>query len=147
MADDKPYTVVVGVSATSKSATGLKWGRAQAEANGGRLIAVRLWRPANTTATTSGLSASRTPNVAAEEKEQRKRLTADVIEALGADHSAEVRLIRGSKLRGLIDQTEGADLLVIDAPRTPSTSPMLAQRIIYAAACPVVVMPPSISRQ
>lgn len=147
MADDKPYTVVVGVSATSKSVTALRWGRAQAEANHGRLIAVRLWRPANTTGTTSGMSASRTPNVAAEEKEQRTRLAADVAEALGADHSAEVRLVRGSKRRGLLDQAEDADLLVIDAPRSPSMSPMLAQRIIYAASCPVVVMPPSISGQ
>jgi hypothetical protein len=36
-------------------------------------------------------------------------------------------------------------VLVIDAPRAPSMSPLLAQRIVYAATCPVVVMPPSIS--
>ena len=39
----------------------------------------------------------------------------------------------------------GADLLVIDAPRVPSMSPLLAHRLVYAATCPVVVMPPSIS--
>lgn len=36
---------------------------------------------------------------------------------------------------------------MIDAPRAPSMSPLLAQRIVYAAACPVVVMPPRISGQ
>ena len=34
-----PYTVIVGVSATSKSPTALVWGHAQAKVNDGRLIA------------------------------------------------------------------------------------------------------------
>jgi hypothetical protein len=39
----------------------------------------------------------------------------------------------------------GADLLVIDAPRALIAGPMFAHRLIYAATCPVVVMPPDIS--
>ena len=56
---DQPYTVVVGVSATSKSPTALAWGRAQAEANHGRLVAVRVYRVPNVPAGPSG-SSSRT---------------------------------------------------------------------------------------
>ena len=54
-------------------------------------------------------------------------------------------MVRGSKRRALLNEAREADLLVIDAPRMPSMSPLLAHRIVYAATCPVVVMPPSIS--
>ena len=37
----------------------------------------------------------------------------------------------------------GADLLVIDAPRSLVGAPMFARRLVYAADCPVVVMPPT----
>ena len=53
---DEPYTVVVGVSATSKSPTALVWAQAQAEANGGRLIAVRVYQRAHSRAGPSGTS-------------------------------------------------------------------------------------------
>ena len=145
MTDTEPYTVVVGVSSTSKSPTALAWAHAQAQANGGRLVAVRVWRPPNPSPTTSGVGSGRIPDHADLESEQRTRFAADVAEVLGADHGAELRLVRGGKRRGLIDESADADLLVMDAPRSPSLSPMLAQRVIYAAHCPVVVMPPSIS--
>ena len=57
---DQPYTVVVGVSATSKSPTALVWARAQAEANGGRLVAVRVYQAPAVPAGPSGTS-SRVP--------------------------------------------------------------------------------------
>ena len=69
----------------------------------------------------------------------------DPFEVLGEGHGVELRVVRGGKRRGLIDQARDADLLVIDAPRSPSMSPLLAHRVVYAAPCPVVVMPPSIS--
>jgi nucleotide-binding universal stress UspA family protein len=133
---DTPYTVVVGVSATSKSPTALAWARAQATANGGRLVAVRAFRAP---------SATGAQDPAAVLADQRARLARDVAEVLGPDHGADVQVVRGSNHRALLEQAEDADLLVIDAPRTPSTSVLLAQRIVSAATCPVVVMPPSIS--
>ena len=42
---DEPYTVVVGVSATSKSPTALAWGAGPGPQNGGRLVAVRAHAP------------------------------------------------------------------------------------------------------
>ena len=45
----------------------------------------------------------------------------------------------------LIEASEGADLLVVDAPRQLMAGPMFAHRLVYAASCPVVVMPPDIS--
>ena len=55
---EQPYTVVVGVSATSGSPTALVWAHAQAEANGGRVIAVRVYQPPNLPAAPAGTSLS-----------------------------------------------------------------------------------------
>jgi hypothetical protein len=141
---EKPYTVVVGVSATSKSPTALVWGKALADANGGRLVAVRI-NPASASEEAPGTPARGAAQHHLSRDEQRAELERDVDEVLGADHGAEIRVLHGSKRRGLINESHDADVLVIDAPRAPSMSPLLAQRIVYAATCPVVVMPPSIS--
>jgi hypothetical protein len=142
---EDPYTVIVGVSATSKSPTALAWGKAQAEANHGRVVAVRVYRTPSVPTGPSG-SGSRIPqDPATLAADQHAQLRRDVAEVLGEDHGVEVRAVRGGKRRGLLEQALGADLLVIDAPRAPAMSPLLAHRIVYAASCPVVVMPPSIS--
>lgn len=131
--NDPSYTVVVGVSATSKSPAALAWAATQARTHHGRLVAVRvLKRP-----TTSPDAATSATEVA--------RLEVDVAASLGPDHGAECRVLYGPKRRSLLAVASGADLLVIDAARRPSSSSMLAQRIIAAAACPVVVLPPALS--
>ena len=141
----EPYTVVVGVSATSKSPTALVWARAQAVANGGRLIAVRVYQVPTSPGGPSGSSSHMPQDPLQFRADQDARLERDVAEVLGEDHGVEIRAVHGSKRRGLLDQALDADLLVIDAPRSPSMSPLLAHRIVYAATCPVVVMPPSIA--
>ncbi|NYD43773.1 universal stress protein [Nocardioides panaciterrulae] len=142
---DKPYTVVVGVSATSKSPGALAWARAQAEANGGRAIAVRVHQVALAAAGPSGSSSRPPQDTDSLRAQQHAQLARDVAEVLGDDHGVEIRVIHGSRRRGLLNEAREADLLVIGAPRRPSMSPLLAHRIVYAATCPVVVMPPSIS--
>ena len=141
----EPYTVVVGVSATSKSPTALIWARAQAEANAGRVIAVRVYQEPHVPAGPSGSSSHAPQDPDRVRTDQHTQLERDVTEVLGADHGVEIRVVRDGKRRGLLNVAREADLLVIDAPRTPSMSPLLAHRIVYAATCPVVVMPPSIS--
>lgn len=145
MSQEKPYTVVVGVSATSKSPMALVWARAQAEANGGRAIAVRVHQSPAIPAGPSGSSSGAPQDPHSLLAQQQTQLERDVVEVLGEGHGVELRVIHGSKRRGLLNEAREADLLVIDAPRTPSMSPLLAHRIVYAATCPVVVMPPSIS--
>jgi nucleotide-binding universal stress UspA family protein len=141
----KGYTIVVGVSGTSKSPTALAWAQAQAKQNDGRVVAVRAWRPTVPQATPSGTPASRISREVDVEQEALESLEADVARALGPDHDAEVRLVRGGRFRVLAKVSRGADLLVIDAPRQLLTGPMFAHRLIYTVACPVVVMPPPIS--
>ena len=140
-----PYTVVVGVSPTSKSPTALNWAFAQAQQNGGRLIAVRAWRMPNPQATPSGTPASRIEREHDVEERAQLALTEDVAASLGEDPAVEIRLVRGGKYNVLVKAAAEADLLVVDAPRQLLAGPMFAHRLVYAAACPVVVMPPSIS--
>jgi hypothetical protein len=143
--EEQPYTVVVGVSGTSKSPTALTWAAAQAKQNHGRIIAVRAWRMPSPQATPSGTSAVRIALPDEVEREARQSLELDVSAVLGADHRAELRLVRGSTFHVLVEAAAGADLLVVDAPRQLFVGPMFAHRLIYAATCPVVVMPPDIS--
>ncbi|MGI3782424.1 MAG: hypothetical protein ACRYG2_16810, partial [Janthinobacterium lividum] len=98
---ERPYTVVVGVSATSKSPTALAWAREQVP-TGGRVVAVRAWRMPNPQATPSGPYAGRIPRADDVEAEARAALEHDVSATLGHDHDAEVRLVRGSKFAVLL---------------------------------------------
>jgi universal stress protein family protein len=143
--EQQPYTVVVGVSATSKSGAALAWANAQAQGHNGRIIAVRAWRMPNPQATPSGEPAARIAREQDVEHTQRTALEEDVAAVLGPDHGAELRLVRGGKFQVLLKAAAEADLLVVDAPRQLFAGPMFAHRLIYAAACPVVVMPPDVS--
>lgn len=132
-----PYTVVVGVSITSKSPAALQWAAAQAQANDGRLIAVRVLDAAPGPGRDAGAEAARAGDV--------QQLEADVAETLGEDPGAELRVVYGAKRATLLAVAERADLLVIDTASHPSSSSRLARRIISSASCPVVVMPPAIT--
>lgn len=146
----RPYTVVVGVSSTSKSPTALIWAQSQARNLGGRLIAVRTWRIPSPPTIASGSPDAAEVAVAnympAEEREERasRALEADVAEVLGEGHGAEVRLVRGGRRKGLLRAAADADLLVVDAPRELAAAPF-AHRLMYRASCPVVVMPPRVT--
>lgn len=139
---DQPYTVVVGVSATSKSPTALAWAAAQARQNNGRVIAVRAWKMTPPPGNPPRPSARAVTEESDVESEAREALEQDVAAALGPDHGAEIRPVRGGTYRVLLKAASEADLLVVDAPRQLLVGPMFAHRLIYAAACPVVVMPP-----
>lgn len=143
--EQQPYTVVVGVSATSTSPTALAWAQAQARQNRGRVVAVRAWRMPNPQATPSGTPPGRIPREEEVVRAAQESLAADVAATLGDDHGAELRLVRGGKYSVLVKAAAGADLLVVDAPRQLMAGPMFAHRLVYAASCPVVVMPPRIS--
>ena len=140
-----PYTVVVGVSDTTKSPAALEWAAAQAAQNGGRVIAVRSWRVTGPPGSMSGGAAARVTDERDLGRSEQAALEADVADILGPDHAVEMRVVRGGKRKVLLAAAEEADLLVIDAPRTFTGPPLLAQRLVYAASCPVVVMPPRVS--
>ena len=142
---DRPYTVVVGVSATSKSPRALAWAAAQADQNKGKLIALRAWRVRAPMAIPSGPRPQLMDDRDTAESEAQTSLAADVAEALGTDHPVECRTVQGSSFNALVEAAAEADLLVVDAPRQLIAGPMFAHRLVYAVPCPVVMMPPVIS--
>lgn len=139
------YTVVVGVSPRSSSPTALRWAHDHAARQGGRVVAVRAWRAGAPQATPSGTTAARMPSSLDAETDGWSRLAADVADVLGPGHDVELRLERGDRRTALLEAARDADLLVVDAPRALHRSPLFAHRLVYAAPCPVVVMPPRIS--
>jgi nucleotide-binding universal stress UspA family protein len=136
------YTVVVGVSETSGSPTALRWAVAQAAHFGGRVIAVRAWKlpPATASSRPGASQLAHDPETVA--TAARQRLQDDVGRVLGPGHDVEIRLVEGSRRRVLVAQSAGADVLVVDAPRTIDVSGQtLARKLVLHAQCPVVVMP------
>lgn len=145
---DRPL-VVVGVSQTSHSPVALRWGADYAAIVGANLLAVRAWRPSRPPSAASGRPAVVSRDVAGEREYAESALHDDVGQALGEDHPARCEIREGTPGSVLTALSSIAALLVIDAPRRTdlSTTPMLAHRLVYNAACPVVVMPPRVSQQ
>jgi len=145
MVDERVYTVAVGVSATSKSPRALVWAAAQARQNAGVVVAVRAWKKSRPDAGVPAAVGADDPLETEADRAAQEALAQDVAAALGPEHEAELRLVRGGTYRVLLAAAADADLLVVDAPRQLLVGPMFAHRLIYAAACPVVVMPPEVS--
>ncbi|HEY9292874.1 MAG TPA: universal stress protein [Microlunatus sp.] len=144
---DRPL-IVVGVSNTSHSPVALRWGADAAERWDANLLAVRAWRPSHPPSAASGRPPAVSRDVAGERQYAEAALTDDVRQALGDDHHAFCEVREGTPQSVLNALSAIATLLVIDAPRrTDFSTPMLAHRLVYNAACPVVVMPPRISQQ
>ena len=145
--ESQPYTIVVGVSATSKSPTALHWATELAALRGGRVVAVRAWRPTPPQTASRVTPSPITEDAGAAQAQALADLQADVAEVLGGGHGVDVRLVHGGKRRSLLVAAEHADLLVIDAPRRLDISAMpgFAMRLVSSASCPVVVMPPRVS--
>lgn len=142
-AEMRELTVVVGISDTSTSAAALHWGLHQLDLHGGgRVLAVRAWRPRSLA---TGTASPRVPQTAEIEAQERVRLSADVASVVGHDPRVETHLVRGTPSDVLVEASRGAHLLVLDAPRAPVTRPLLAPSVVYRLDCPVVMMPPSIS--
>ena len=145
----RPFTVVVGVSSTSRSPAALRWAVQEAAHHDGVVIALRAWRPPRPTSAVGAESNSTSSDGSALATQARHDLESDVAQVLGDAHDVECRLVNGGRRKALRSVSRYADLLVIDAPqRTDLTSPPLfARRLIYSARCPVVVIPPAVAGQ
>lgn len=139
-----PGAVVVGVSPTSGSPAALRWGADEAQRRGAALVAMSAWRPPRPPIAPGG----RPPGVSYQAEdiigEARDRLAEQVRTALGDSVDVFTEIVHGSTFRALLQASETAELLVLDAPSRLDLpeGPTLARRLIYAAECPVVIMPP-----
>jgi nucleotide-binding universal stress UspA family protein len=141
----RTYTIVVGVSPTSGSPGALRWAVEEASVRGGRVIAVRAWRPHAPETATGG----RVPSVVSDDSalgDEEGRLADDVAKVLGHDHVVETRVVAGKRRSVLLEESRSADLVVIDAGRSTEVGARwLGSRIVRASQCPVVVVPPALA--
>lgn len=144
---DRPL-IVVGVSRTSHSPFALRWAADAADRYDADFLAVRAWRPSHPPSAASGRPPVVGRDVDAERADAEAALYDDVRNTLGTDHRAHCEIREGTPLAVLTALSAAADLLVIDAPRRTdfANSPQLAHRLVYQAACPVVVMPPRVAQ-
>ncbi|MBK0333037.1 universal stress protein [Brachybacterium sp. MASK1Z-5] len=161
--------IVVGVSRSSGSPAALRWALEESRVRGVPMVALRAYRVPGTAAGSVRPMPSR---VADSEDPLRTAaldaLRADVRRALGAtvdltdgsdgtddagpadgargirgDGSVELRAVRGARARVLLEASDAASLLVVDAPRRREigTGPTFAAQLVQRARCPVVIMP------
>ncbi|MDQ1530280.1 MAG: hypothetical protein QOE37_385 [Microbacteriaceae bacterium] len=144
-ADMTVAAVVVAVSPTSGSPAALRWGAAEAARRQSPLVAISAWRPPRAPISTG----TRPPLVSADAdaslEDAKAQLKAHVRATLGEDADVQTEVVHGSTFRVLLQASETADLLVLDAPRRMEfpEGPLLAYRLVHAAECPVVIMPPA----
>ncbi|MEW1955260.1 universal stress protein [Terrabacter sp. NPDC080008] len=140
----KPHRIVVGVSPTSGSPGALRWAVEEAAVRGGHVLAVRAWRAHMPETATGG----RLPSVVSDDTTlaaEQARLAEDVVRVLGPDHVVDTRVIPGKRRAVLIEESRTADLLVIDAGHSTEVGARwLGSRLVRAAHCPVVVVPPAL---
>ena len=137
-------TVVVGVSPTSGSPTALHWAADEARRRGAELVALSAWREPRPPIAPGGRPPGVGLDTDAVVAEAKGRLADQVRGALGESSGVRSEVVHGSTFRVLLQASETADLLVLDAPSRLDLAegPNLARRLIYAAECPVVIMPP-----
>ena len=140
----RAHTIVVGVSPTSGSPGALRWAVEEASLRGGRVVAVRAWRPHAPETATGG----RVPSVVSDDSArgvEESRLAEDVAHVLGHDHLVETRVVAGKRRSVLAEESRSADLVVIDAGRSTEVGARwLGSRLARTSHCPVVVVPPAL---
>ncbi|MCU1473104.1 universal stress protein [Amnibacterium sp.] len=146
MSDHEPRngTVVVGVSPTSGSPAALRWGADEAKRRGTDLVALSAWRPPRPPMAPGGRPPGVTYDAEEAVGEARERLAEQVRATLGEGVQVFTEIVHGSTFRVLLQASETAEMLVLDAPSRLELpeGPTLARRLIYSAECPVVIMPP-----
>jgi nucleotide-binding universal stress UspA family protein len=140
-------TIVVGVSARSGSANALRWAVDVAAEVDGHVRAVLAWRPPRPPAA-PGMHPPAVARTGPEDPaaDALTRLHGLVISALGEKHGVDCVVEEGGPARVLLRASRQADLLVLDSPRQEklrglSSGKLVAPRLIYRSACPVVTMP------
>jgi nucleotide-binding universal stress UspA family protein len=126
-------TVVVGVDGSEASKAGLGWAARQAELTDADLVAVYCWGPIY-------------PVGVEPEETARQELMKLLVQVLGADRAATVRLVLSPNAPGhqLVLVAGGADLLVVGnnghAALTGALLGSVSEYCVHHAMCPVVVV-------
>ncbi|MEO6701701.1 MAG: universal stress protein [Jatrophihabitantaceae bacterium] len=148
-APDLTSPIVVGISRRTGSLDALRWAAAEAQLRQAPVVAVTAWRGPRAPVASGG----RPPAISPEPVDQafameQQRILELIAGALGDLDGLGVRyfLRRGSASSVLLAAAVGAQLLVLDSPRSGNLSTLakslIAPQLIFKAPCPVVLMPP-----
>ncbi|MDQ1745368.1 MAG: hypothetical protein QOE23_3707 [Pseudonocardiales bacterium] len=141
--------IVVGVSRRTGSPEAVRWAVAEARMRNTTVLAVTAWRgPRPPTA-----PAGRPPAILPHEEafaEEEQRLATELAAQFGGDLAGTpitFSLRRGKAAAVLLEAAVGAQLLVLDSPRSGNASTLgkslIAPKVVFSAPCPVVLMPPN----
>ncbi|MFF2009569.1 universal stress protein [Streptomyces sp. NPDC058195] len=143
----KPGRVVVGIGDTAGPSAAARFARDQAASRHGELIAVRAWRcPAHGAAEHPLLSGSAVSAHRQEAADHLEEVLA-VLERSGSGADIHRSVVQGPAHQVLIEEAEGAELLVVGVRRTGAHAGSHLGRVNHAvlhyASCPVAVVPDS----
>jgi len=135
--------VVVGVSASSGSPNALPAAVEEARRRDAELVAVQAWRPPRPPASPGGHPPGVSRDVDASLAEAEVRLRSQVTAVLGDDAQVICKVVEGGPRSVLRNESENADLLIVDAPAMHLGAPSkrLVHRLIEEVSCPILVMP------
>ena len=139
---DGRHRIVVGVDGSDSSKAALAWAIQQARLTGASLEAVIAWHYP----TTYGYPLAVAPISSAAEVAQRVLTT--TLDEVGRDIGGRVditpRVLEGNAARVLLDESDGADLLVVGSRGYGGFAEALlgsvGQHCVHHAACPVAVI-------
>jgi nucleotide-binding universal stress UspA family protein len=145
--------IVVGVSRRTGSPDALRWATAEAQLRDAHVVAVTAWRPPRPPAAPAGrppaVQRASADQMFADEQRRLSERVAAVLGADGADGLASLRveysLRKGTPAQVLLAAAVGAQLLVLDSPRSGNFSTVpkswIVPQVLFKSPCPVVLMP------
>jgi nucleotide-binding universal stress UspA family protein len=136
--------IVVGVDGSTPSKEALRWAVAEARLRGASLCVVYAWKMPIYMA--NGLAPLAIPDPTALRRAARERLDGIVYEVSGdvADVRIEQKAVEGRAAQVLVEESEGADLLVVGSRGHGGFAGLLlgsiSQQCASHASCPVVII-------
>ena len=142
--------IVVGVSRRSASIDAVRWAAAEAQLRRTTVLALTAWR-GPTLSPTAGAKPPAVQPVPSDDlfAAEQERLAALLRGSLGDLESLNVtfEVRHGSATTVLLAAAVGAQLLVLDSPRSKGLSTvgksLIAPQLVFQSPCPVVLMPHS----
>jgi len=141
--------IVVGVDNSEGARAALQFALEEAKLRGARLRAVHAWQ--FTSIGAAGIEAGVQPMLAAELADLQRSVEASFETTLReaipepGDVDVEHRIVEGTAAAALVEESRGADLLVVGSRGLGGFRGLLlgsvGQQVAHHAACPVVIVP------
>jgi nucleotide-binding universal stress UspA family protein len=148
---DLTSPIVVGVSRRTGSLEAVRWAAAEAQLRNTSVLAVTAWRGPRAPAAPGGRPGMLPLSGEDPFAEEEQRISAQLAEHFGGDLAGmriTYSLRRGAASTVLLQAAVGAQLLVLDSPRSGNFSALpkslIAPQVVFKAPCPVVLMPPAL---